>query len=142
LIRGCDYLHIYRHASSDRLNDLSWRLRAEHGAQLELLDSAALHDKQPALAEHYKQAVLVYDQGFTINPSRLVRALVDQFIADGGEYQQMEVTDLITNHGQLSSVKTESTSINAAALVIAAGAWSTRLTRLLGIDLPLENGRG
>ena len=46
LIRSCGYLHVYRQASPDRMNDLSWRLRAEHGAQLELLDSAALHDKE------------------------------------------------------------------------------------------------
>ena len=142
LIHGCDYIHVYRDATPDRLNELGWRLRAEHGARLELLDSAALHEREPALADHYQQAVLICDQGFTANPSRLVRALADQFIASGGEYRQIEVRNLIANEGRLTAVETESASINAAALVIAAGAWSTRLTGLLGIDLPLQTERG
>ena len=142
LIRGCDYLHIYRQANANRLDDLGWRLRAEHGAQLQLLNHAELHDKEPSLALHYQQAVLIHNQGFTSNPSRLVRALADRFIANGGEYQQAEVRNLITNNGLLTSVETESGLINAATLVIAAGAWSTRLTRLLGINLPLETERG
>lgn len=142
VIRGCDYLHVYRQTDPKRLGELDWRLRAEHGVRLQLLDNAELHDKEPALAEHYQQAVLVHDQGFAANPSRLVRALVDQFVASGGEYRQSEVRGLTTSNGELTSVQTEAASIDAAALVIAAGAWSTRLTRLLGVDLPLEAERG
>ncbi|MBW2270678.1 MAG: FAD-binding oxidoreductase [Deltaproteobacteria bacterium] len=142
LIRSCGYLHIYRRAARDRLSHLEWRLRAEHGARLELLDGAALHEVEPDLAPGYVQAVRVHDQGFTANPSRLVSSLAAHFVARGGQRVRGEVRDLKTGGDAVHSVVTESDSIAAAEVVIAAGAWSTQLTRMLGIDLPLETERG
>ena len=142
LIRSCGYLHIYRRAAPDRLSHLEWRLRTEHGARLELLDGGALHEVEPDLAPNYAQAVMIHDQGYTTNPSRLVSSLAAHFVAGGGERVRGEVRDLQASGDAVRSVTTESGSIDVAEVVIAAGAWSTRLTRMLGIDLPLEAERG
>ncbi len=142
LVRGCDYLHVYRTARSDRLGDLDWRLRAEHGATVELLDGAALHAIEPDLGPGYVQAVRIRDQGFTANPSRLVRALAERFTADGGERVRAEVRGFETRGDRVQRVLTNASGVPADAVVIAAGAWSTRVTRMLGVDLPLETERG
>jgi D-amino-acid dehydrogenase len=142
VVRSCSYLHVYRRVESNRLSQLEWRLRAEHGARLELLDAGALHEVEPDLAPEYQQAVLIHDQGYTANPSRLVAALAAQVVANGGEWVQCAVRGLDTSGDQVRAVNTESSSIDAREVVIAAGAWSTRLTRMLGIDLPLETERG
>ena len=49
VIHACSYLHVYRRAAPDRLSQIQWRLRAEHGARLELLAGGALHELEPAL---------------------------------------------------------------------------------------------
>jgi len=142
LVRGCDYLHVYRRARADRLADLEWRLRAQHGARLDLLDGHGLHELEPDLGPQYEQAVRIRDQGFAANPSRLVKALTDCFTADGGERAQLEVRGFEVRDARVERVLTAGAPIAAEAVVIAAGAWSTRLTRDLGIDLPLETERG
>jgi D-amino-acid dehydrogenase len=133
---------VYREARADRLGDLDWRLRAEHGAVLELLDAAALHELEPDLAPQYVQAVRIHDQGFAANPSRLVRALADRLVADGGERLEAEVSGFDARGGRVEKVLTGGAALSVDAVVIAAGAWSRRLTRMLGIDLPLETERG
>jgi D-amino-acid dehydrogenase len=142
LVRNCDYLHVYRSARADRLSDLEWRMRSEHGATLELLDAAALHEMEPALAPHYVQAVRILDQGYAANPSRLVQGLNELLLRQGGERLQAPVNALEARDGRVHSVSTGAGPVTASEVVIAAGAWSTRLTRQLGFDLPLETERG
>jgi D-amino-acid dehydrogenase len=142
IVRGCDYLHVYRQVNADRLAELDWRLRAEHGATLDLLDAAALHDLEPDLGPQYRQAVRIRDQGFAANPSRLVRALADRFVADGGERLRDDVRGFEAADGRVHAVRTATARVPADAVVIAAGAWSRVLTRMLGVDLPLETERG
>jgi len=142
IVRGCDYLHVYRQVNTDRLAELDWRLRAEHGATLELLDAGALHELEPDLGPQYRQAVRIRDQGFAANPSRLVRALADRFVADGGERLRDEVRGFEAGDGRVHAVRTATARVPADAVVIAAGAWSRVLTRMLGVDLPLETERG
>lgn len=142
LLHTCGFVHIYRRAVADRLEHLEWRLRAERGAELRLLDAGALHELEPSLSTEYAQGVLIEDQGYIANPSRLVRALADGFASNGGEFVRSEVKALVSRDGRVQSVIAESGSIASAEVVIAAGAWSTQLTRMLGLDIPLETERG
>jgi glycine/D-amino acid oxidase-like deaminating enzyme len=52
------------------------------------------------------------------------------------------VQGVTTSAGAVSGVATERGEIRAASVVCAAGAWSSRLTRTLGIDLPQRWVRG
>jgi len=142
LVKGCDYLHVYTDSQPDRLDSLDNRLRQEHGASLELLDGAALRDVEPALSPRYVQAVRILDQGFAANPSRLVAAYANAFAEAGGRVHQAEVTGFERASRRVISVKTAAGNLDASAVVIAAGPWSTRLTAMLGIKLPLEAERG
>lgn len=142
LIGDCDYLHIYSASQADRLQQLEWRLRAEHGAQLELLDQNALSERVPALARHYPQTVNIKDQGFIRNPSRLVAAYAAHFARSGGRVVTDEVRGFEIHDGRVASVRTSDSSLAAEQFVIAAGPWSRQLTKMLGFDIPLDTERG
>ena len=142
LVRDCGYLHIFRDTKPDRLNDLEYRLRARHGGRLELLDSDALHEIEPELSPRYVQAVHICDQGFAANPSRLISAYAKLFVSRGGTVLKANVVGFTHARGHVQAVGLESGPIAADVTVIAAGPWSNRLTRMLGVDLPLETERG
>lgn len=142
LISDCDYLHIYSASQANRLDQLEWRLRAEHGARLELLDQNELGERVPALARRYPQTVNIKEQGFVRNPSRLVAAYAAHFVRCGGRVVIDEVRDFETENGRVVSVRTSDSSLPAGHFVIAAGPWSRHLTKKLGFDIPLDTERG
>ena len=142
LIGDCDYLHVFSTSQVDRLDQLEWRLRAEHGARLELLGQNALSERVPALARRYPQTVNIRDQGFVRNPSRLVSAYAEHFAQCGGTLITEEVSGFETRERRVVAVRTSDASIVAEQVVIAAGPWSRRLTKMLGFDIPLDTERG
>jgi D-amino-acid dehydrogenase len=142
LVRGCDYLHVYREASTQRLSSLDWRLRIERGARVELLDRDGLVEHEPMLSERYVQAVRIENQGYLADPSALVRAYADSFVANGGVIHQGSVEGFAFSDSRVVGVNTSGGPLSADDFVIAAGAWSRSLARGLGFDLPLETERG
>jgi D-amino-acid dehydrogenase len=142
LVRASDQLYIYGSEASYRKSLPEWDLRSERGVALEHLDGAALRELEPALAPRYVRAVRILEQGFCLNPSRLVKVLVDRVLADGGELVQGEVSGFASDGTRVSAVRLGDRSVACDAVVVAAGAWSTRLTETLGLRLPLEAERG
>jgi D-amino-acid dehydrogenase len=74
LVRPTRYLYIARNpAKLDVENGLSWRLRRERGAEIEVLDGEALHEAEPELSREYKRGVRLGPIGYTLSPFRLTR---------------------------------------------------------------------
>ncbi len=142
LVRATGYVHVYPRTRADRAEQLPWRLVARHGGSIRVLDGGELRALEPDLSARYVQAVYIEDQGYAANPGRLVKGLARHVAASGGEIVESEVTDFDLSGDRVSAVRTAGASIPARDVVIAAGAWSTRLTRMLGFDLPLESERG
>jgi len=142
LVRDCDYLHVYRDASAQRLSSLEWQLRIERGARVEVLDRQGLLEYEPMLSARYVQAVRIEKQGYLVDPSALVRAYADSFAASGGLIHQDTVHGFSLSDARVVGVKTSAGVFNADDFVIAAGAWSRQLMRELGLDLPLDTERG
>lgn len=110
------------------------------GVPYEVLDADALRQLEPALARFFRHGFL---QGgaFVANPGRTVEALATRFVAEGGRLLRAEVRDL----EPLSPgwrIATDGAPLCAARIVVAAGAWSRRLARRLGLDVPLDTERG
>jgi FAD-dependent oxidoreductase domain-containing protein 1 len=62
--------------------------------------------------------------------------------AQGAEYIEDEVTELVFDNRQMTGVKTASGTTYASAVVVnCAGAWCTELARTAGVDLPVESGQ-
>ena len=142
LVRSTGFIHVYPRSLPDRADRIEWRLTARHGATIDVLTGAELRALEPDISERYVQAVHIRDQGYAADPSRLVKGLARHVAASGGEIVQSEVHGFDLSGDRVRAVRTAGRAIEARDVVIAAGAWSTRLTREVGLDLPLQSERG
>ena len=135
-------LYVHRDPQGiDLKNGLAWTLRRERGAQIEVLEGAALREAEPELSSDYTRGVRMGPMGHTVNPLRLAQAYAALFARIGGRIVRGEVLALQATPVSVR-VHTDSTTLEAQAAVVAAGAWSRRLVRPLGLDLPLIAERG
>jgi D-amino-acid dehydrogenase len=142
LVRAADYMYVYETESAYAKDARPWALRRARGIDFAELTPAEVLEREPALAPIHVRGVLVRGHGYTIDPSRLVKALADLVGRQGGAVLRREVRDIAYDAGGAPRLVTDAGEIQADALVIAAGAWSSRLTALLGHPVPLEAERG
>ena len=142
LVHAMPGLYVHRDpAAIDGVNSLAWQLRRERGAQIDVLEGTALRDAEPDLSPLYTRAVRMGPMGFTTNPLRLTQAYAALFARQGGRVRRAEVRAL-KPQGATVRIETSAESMDADAVVIAAGAWSLPLVRPLGLDFPLIAERG
>ena len=142
LLRDSWYLHVYRNGADANLGDLAWRLRAEHGAPIEALPPGALWDIEPDLSRDYQAAIVIKEQARALAPGRLGAVLARKVRAQGGEIMRATVRRLAPREGGGWQVDTDRGSLTSLRIVLAAGAWSSRLLAPLGLSVPLEAERG
>jgi D-amino-acid dehydrogenase len=143
LVREAPGLYVHRSPSGiDLVNGLAWQLRQAHGAQIEVLEGSALREAEPALSPAYTRAVRMGPMGHSVNPLRLAQAYAALLRRLGGEFQRTEVRALRPNAGAGVAVHTHHATLQAEAVVVAAGAWTPSLLRPLGLALPLVAERG
>ncbi len=144
LVREGPGLYVHRDPSAiDLVHGLAWQLRQAHGAQVELLQGAALHEAEPALSPRYTRGVRMGPMAHTVNPLRLVQVYAALLQRLGGRVQRADVRAVQATGPQgLAAVQTEAATLQAQAVAVAAGAWTPRLLRPLGLALPLVAERG
>ncbi|MHA1599693.1 MAG: NAD(P)/FAD-dependent oxidoreductase [Alphaproteobacteria bacterium] len=142
LISESSYLYVYRNLGAANPDNLSWRLRREHGAKMDFLSGGEVQEVEPEISPLYRRAVAIHNQGHTINPARLVQALAGYFEQQGGRILRGEVKHLARGSSGPVIMETTIGELSSDFLVIAAGAWSHRLTAQLGCKIPLETERG
>ena len=142
LIRDSSYLHVYRKLEAADPDGFSWRLRREHGARMDFLNGGEVQELEPEISPAYRSAVVLHNQGHTVNPARLLQALAGYFEQQGGCILRGEVKHLARSPGGPVTMKTTIGEMTSDFVVIAAGAWSHRLTAQLGCKIPLETERG
>jgi len=146
LVRQDPVLQVYDRDSDFRKAEADLAFRAGYGIRYDALDRAALKDMEPALGEDFKWAHALKGGGTTTNPGRLVKVLAETLRKRGGEIRKAEVTNLQSRNADGSSagftIETDAGAIEADRLVIAAGAFSHKLARMLGDRFPLGTERG
>ncbi len=142
LIRDSSYLHVYRKLEAADPEGFSWRMRRERGAKMDFLSDGEVQEVEPEISPRYRRAVAIHNQGHTVNPARLVEALARCFEQQGGRILRGEVKHLARSPDGPVIVNTTIGELASDFLVIAAGAWSHRLTAQLGCKIPLETERG
>lgn len=142
LIKPGRYLYVQRDASQiDVENGLSWRLRRERGSEIEVLEGPELHEAEPELSKEYTRGVRLGPMGFTLNPFRLTQSYARLFEQKGGTIVRADVAALKPD-GARVGVETSTGRLEADTVVVAAGAWSLKLVKPLGLDLKLIAERG
>lgn len=143
LVQPGPHLRLYGSRADFEAEGWRWQLRVKAGLRHELLDRAALHALEPTLGESITFAVASPDRNSVIEPLRLMRALDACFRAGGGAVVTGTVTDFRREASSVTGVVLANGDILAASqVVVAAGAWSHRLTAQLGDRVPLESERG
>ena len=79
LVLAAPGLYVHRDPAGIELADgmpqgLAWQLRRERGAQIEVLEGAALREAEPELSTDYTRGVRMGPMGHTVNPLRLAEA--------------------------------------------------------------------
>lgn len=141
--RQAGYYEVFRtRAALDGAHREAAQLRA-HGYRPETLAGAAMREREVAVSETVVGAVY-YPEAGTVNPHRFVCELAQRAGNHGATIVTgAEVAEVVVADGKVSGVLTAAGDELAGDLVLlAAGAYTPRLTRKLGIPLPLQPAKG
>lgn len=142
LIRPLGHLHLYRDAPHLQKDAASWALRREAGGRIDTLDRAGILALEPDVGSAYTLGQFLPDHAHCVNPHRYCLAIAAALTRAGGRILCDKVREILVSGGQAIGVRGEQASERADAVVVAAGAWSTRLLAPLGHRIPLESQRG
>lgn len=138
---GCLYVYSSREAAQK----WSWgaNLRRSLGVEMQELDAEALFELEPDLRGSFGFGQFAPDNGSTPDPSALVKAIYGQAMKDGADHIRARVTGFRKTGSRVDALcLDDGHEVAVDAVVIAAGAWSGQLTRMLGTKVPLESQRG
>ncbi len=143
LVQPGPHLRLYNSHADFEAEGWRWQLRVKSGLRHEMLDRAALIALEPTIGTSINFAVASPDRSAVIEPLLLMQAFDTCFRAGGGIVVHGMVTGFTRDGDRVSGVTlADGQAIAARQVVIAAGAWSHRLTALLGDKVPLESERG
>ncbi|PDT37059.1 MULTISPECIES: NAD(P)/FAD-dependent oxidoreductase [Sinorhizobium] len=130
-------------------DEAEFRADREHIAVLErfgfrhdVLGGNAIRDLEPALTSKIAKAVLFPDNRSIRDPYKLLLKLREKFLALGGRIEQGEVVGFDSGDRVKAVRLKDGRSVSASRVVLAAGAYTGKLARLLGEPVPLETERG
>ena len=141
-IRRNGSLGLYRDEAEFEADAWRREMNAEMGGVQEILSTEELRQMEPAFTDEIQRAVYFPTAYSTTNPSLLTRAIADETIARGGNVVRADVTDIRIEGGRTASIVTGQGEMAIDKLVVAGGAYSHRLARLLDIDVMLDTERG
>lgn len=143
LVRRSGCLYVYSSEQSAQRWQWGMNLRRQLGVQMDDVDRDALEALEPDLKGRFRFGILAPENGSTLDPSRLVKMLHQQCVADGAAQVDDEVTGFEQARDAVRGVRLRSgPRIDCDGVVIAGGAWSHQLTAQLGLRVPLETQRG
>lgn len=142
LIRRNGCLYVY--GSRAELDAAKWSLdlRRNLGAEMAEVGGAEMRELEPALNKRFDLGVFAPENGSTIDPYQLVNTIADEIRKNGGRFVTAEVKDVTLGPEGPVALETTAGRMPVDRLVLAAGAWSSRLARKLGAKVPLETQRG
>jgi len=111
------------------------------GAPAGLLDGPALRELEPELAGDLAGGYLI--EARRIDPAAATMAWADEARSYGSViHTSCEARGLLRRGGTVVGAITDQGQLLASTTVIAAGPWSTQLTRGTGFDVPVRGVRG
>jgi D-amino-acid dehydrogenase len=108
----------------------------------DVITGSELHELEPALSPSVTAGFLVH-QHWHVKPDTITAGLAAALRRDGVEIQEgAEVFELVRQGRRLTHVRTAAGDLEADAVVLAAGAWTTALAHSIGVSIPMEAGKG
>lgn len=137
LMRDTGALHVFGSLHSRALAEGAYALRRELGVPCEDLTGDEARQLDPALGARVQAAVHIPSMGFVTDTHALAHRIAARIQADGGRIEVAEVTGI-----DAQGVRVADVWRRPDLTVLAAGAWSDRWARALGIDVPVVSERG
>ncbi|GAB4264087.1 MAG: FAD-dependent oxidoreductase [Pararhodobacter sp.] len=140
LIRDRGALYAYDTAEAAEAARPGLMRRRALGASVEMLDRAALHALEPALPEgRFGGAALFPGTLWFTDPARMLALVAARSTATR---IAARATGLARRGAGWRVTLDSGERLETETVVVAAGAWSTRLLRPLGLRIPLDTERG
>lgn len=112
------------------------------GLEHRILDRKTLHELEPAIAPAVLGAVH-YECDAHTTPDEFMEKMVAYLKTSGVHFLKNTRIDRITSsEGTVNAVHSGDRTFKADFFVVCSGAWSAKLTKQLGKDLPLQAGKG
>lgn len=112
------------------------------GVEYDVLGHNALQDLEPEISNKITKTILFPNNRTVKDPVKIVQRLVEILVANGGECLQAEVTGFDHSSAGTGLRFSNGDILNADEIILCAGAYSARLSRLLDEPIPLETERG
>ncbi len=142
-IRAQPYLYAYRDRAAFEADGYGWTIRRGLGIGWREYEGDAVRELEPALGLDYRfVAALEAGHGMVDGPGDYVKALARSFAAAGGDILEAAFTGFERAGGRVGAVQFGGRTVRAEKFLVAAGAWSARVLRPLGLRIPLESERG
>lgn len=142
LIRRNGCLYVYENRGELEKAGWTLELRRRLGARMDEIGGTEIRQLEPALNRRFELGIFAPENGSTVDPHELVKAIAGQVRANGGRIVRADVTDVEIEGDAPKALVTSQGRMPVDRLVLAAGAWSGNLARRLGTSVPLETQRG
>ena len=137
LIRHGPYASVFRSAKEFKNERHHFEEKRSLGFQIKYIKNEKLDDIDPNLSSDFRYAAMVENCAWIESPMQYMQALYQRFKYNGGKHVVEPVTKLDNN-----SVTTQNASHHADKIIVAAGAYSARILKSIGMNIPMEAERG
>lgn len=143
LVRRTGCLYVY--SSKEVASQWQWgmALRRNLGVDLRDVGQEELEQLEPDLKGRFRFGILAPENGSTLDPEALTKALFAQCVKDGAAVKRQRVATMWQNRERVTDVVLDNGDVvECDGVVVAGGAWSRSLAAQLGARIPLETQRG
>jgi len=118
------------------------QLLQDHDIEAKILSSDETLKMEPALKAELSGG-LFFPEDAHLDPAKFVQSLADRLRERRVDiHLQTEVLDFEESKGKIAAVRTSRGEYQPQHVVLAAGAWSPKLARNLGLKLPVQPAKG
>ena len=143
LVRRSGCLYVYSSRETAKQWQWGMNLRRSLGVDLRDVEEDELVELEPDLRGKFRFGLLAPENGSTLDPSKLVKAIHAQSIRDGARTVKASVTGFKRSGKRVTALRLDNGETLACdSVVVAGGAWSAKLVGELGTSIPLETQRG
>jgi D-amino-acid dehydrogenase len=140
LLRRTGWIKMYRSDKTLAKALSDFERAKQYGVTGEVLDDAAIKQREPQLAGEFKGAIHFTEPGFVSDPGGLAKAYATLFKRKGGRFLAGDARTLQQANGW--RVNVEQGAVTAREAVVALGPWSDLVFGRLGYSIPLSVKRG
>jgi len=136
------YAYVYETDKALKMSTGDCEMKEAYGRRFERLSGDAIREIEPALSEHCVGGIYMPDEGQVKSPLAVVEALAEHFVKQGGRILKREVKDIEIGPDGPRKLVLDDGNHDLDVMVVAAGAWSGKLSARLGSPVPLVGERG